>query len=263
MKICGACATENDDTRVFCLNCRDRLPPAIHGSSSGLAVPPVDSAGSSAPKIYRSQPAKTPGRLRQAGTPFSTIVIRLILIVALGSAGFAFYLILKPPAQIPPRMQPMPLGELASWTTFLQTASNSQGGAWQGDEKSINQVLAATVRLQTVENALGIRIQLERCYLEMSDGRIDFTMQVAVQGRSLFLRVSLAPEFTNRKMGVRVIDASLGRLPVPGPLAIYLLPLLKPCFNSLDRILSVFQGAKSIEVKSERMVVRWPENSSR
>jgi len=263
MKICGACTTENDDTRVFCLNCRERLPLPIPGSKPGLSVPPTESAGSTAPKIYRHQSSKIPGKLRQAGTPFSTIVIRLILLAALGAVGFAAYLILQPPAQIPPQIQPMSSGDLAQWATFLQTASKSPGGAWQGDKKSINQVLAATVRLKAVENPLGIRLQFERCYMDISEGRIDFTMQVAVQGRSIFLRVSLSPVYANGEMGVRVVDASLGRLPVPDPLATYLLPLWSPCFVSLENFLSHFQGAKSVEVTSGRIVVRWPENSSR
>jgi hypothetical protein len=62
---------------------------------------------------------------------------------------------------------------------------------------------------------------------------------------------------------VRVVDASLGQLQIPGVVAQFLLPLWNPCFKSLSPTLALFDGAKSAEVSPKRIVVRWPENSSR
>lgn len=263
MKICSACATENDDTRVFCLNCAKRLPASIPDSKPGFAVPSNESTGASAPKIYTHQAPKNSGKLRQAGTSFSKSAFRLLILVGLGAAGFAVYLILQPPSEIPPRVQPMPAGEVAQWASFSQAVSKASGGVWQGDENSINRVLASTVRLQPADNPLGIEVAFERCYIALVDGRLDFTMQVAVQKQSLYFRVSLAPDSVDGKLGFRVVDAALGRLPIPGTLATYLLPLWNPCFDSLENILAVFKGAKSAEIKAQRIVVRWPETSER
>ena len=126
-----------------------------------------------------------------------------------------------------------------------------------------NRFLAASVRLQPIENPYGIKAGFKRCYLDLVDGRVDFTMQVELQGRSVYLRVALAPETVGGKLGVRVVDAALGQLPIPGPLANYLLPLWNPCFDSLENVLAVFKNAKSAEVTSKRVVVRWPDASSR
>ncbi len=263
MKICGACQTENDDTRVFCLNCAKRLPPPVPGSKPGLPAQAMENAGASAPQIVNRQALKAPAKLRQAGTRFSTIVFRFVILLALGAAGFAVYLILQPPEEIPRPVPPASAGESAQLANFLRVASETPGGAWQADEVAINRFLAANVRLSPVENPLGLKVGYERCHIALREGRVDFTLQVAVYDRSLFLRITLAPVQEGSGLGVRVVDAALGRLPVPGPLAQLLLPLWSPCFASLENALAILQKADSAQVSPKRIVVRWPASSSR
>jgi hypothetical protein len=263
MKICGACQTENDDTRVFCLNCAKRLPSSIPGSKPGLPIPAAESAGASAPTIVKRQASQAPGKLRQAGTRFSTLVFRFLILLALGAAGFAVYLILQPPEEIPRPVPPASAEESSRLANFLQVASQTPGGAWQADEVTINRFLAANVRLSPVDNPLGIQVAFERCLISLREGRMDFIMQVRVYDRSLFLRITLEPVKEGSGLGVRVVDAGLGRLPVPGPLARFLLPLWSPCFASLENALAILQKADSAQVSSKRIVVRWPVSNSR
>jgi hypothetical protein len=263
MKICGACQTENDDTRVFCLNCAKRLPPSIPGSKPGLPIPAAESAGASAPRIVKRQALEAPGKLRQAGTRFSTHVFRFLILLALGAAGFAVYLILQPPEEIPRPLPPASAEESARLANFLHVASQTPGGAWQVDEVAINRFLAANVRLSPVDNPLGIQVSFERCHIALREGMVDFTMQVAVYDRSLFLRITLEPIQEGSGLGIRVVGAALGRLPVPGPLARFLLPLWSPCFASLENALKILQKGDSAQVSSKRIVVRWPASSSR
>ena len=263
MKICGACNTENDDTRVFCLNCAKRLPPPVPGSKPGLPVNPSEHAGASAPQIYKHQPSNAPAKLRQAGTRFSTIVFRVLLLLALGAAGFGTYLGLQSPSDIPPTAPSAGSQEIAQMLTFLRAASQSPGGAWQVDEQSLNQFLASAVSLRSAENPLGIKVQFQRCYAALGEGRLDFTMQTAVFDRTLYCRVAFAPESKGGKLGARVVDASIGRLQIPGVIAQFLLPLWQPSLKALAPTLALFDGAKSAEVTPKRMVVRWPEKSSR
>jgi len=263
MKICGACNTENDDTRVFCLNCAQRLPPPVPGSKPGLPVNPSESAGVSAPQIYKHQAAKGPAKLRQAGTRFSTIVFRFFLLLMLGAVCFGTYLTLQPPAEIPPTAPPASSQDIAQMLTFLRTAAQSPGGAWQLDEKSLNQFLASAVSLRSAENPLGLKVQFQRCYASLGEGSLDFTMQTAVFERTLYFRVAFAPDSQGGKLGARVVDASIGQLQIPGVIAQFLLPLWEPCFKALGPTLELFDGAKSAEVTPKRIVVRWPEKSSR
>ena len=263
MKICGACSTENDDTRVFCLNCAQRLPAPVPGSKPGLPVNPADFAGSSAPQIYKHQASKAPAKLKQARTRFSTIVFRLLLLLALGATGYGVYLTLQPPADIPKPSPAARSEDIAQTLTFLRAASQSPGGAWQVDEKSLNQFLAASVSLRSAENPLGINVEFQRCYVSLGEGRLDFTMQTTVFDHGIYFRVALAPDSQGGKLGVRVVDASLGQLQVPGVIARFLLPLWNPCFKPLAPTLALFERAKSAEVSPKRIVVRWPENSSR
>lgn len=263
MKICGACETENDDTRVFCLNCAKRLPPPVPDSKPGLPVNSSELAGASAPQIYKHQATKGPAKLRQAGTPFSTIVFRIFLLLALGALGFGGYLSLQPPADIPKAYAAASSEDIAQTLSFLRSASQSSGGAWQGDEKSINQFLASAVSFRSAENLLGIKVQFQRCYASLGEGRLDFTVQTAVFDRPLYLRIAFAPDSQDGKLKVRVLDASIGQLKIPGVIAQFLLPLWEPYFQSLGPTLALFDGAKSAEVSPKRIVVRWPEKSSR
>ena len=260
MKICGECGTENDDTRVFCLNCAKRLPPSIPGSKPRL---PAESAGINAPKPFTPQPPKTPAKLRQAGARFSTIVFRLFSLLVTTAAGYAIYLILQPPTVIPPPFPPASAEESARFANFLRDASKSSGGAWQVDENAINRFLAANVRLISADNSLGIKVAFDRCYIALDEGRMDFTMQVEVFDRSLFLRITLAPAPEGSGLGIRVVGAALGQLQIPGPLAQFLLPLWSPCFASLENVLAILKKADSAELSPKRLVVRWPASSSR
>jgi len=257
MKTCGACGTENDDTRVFCLNCAQRLPPPTPGSKPGLPVNPVDLAGASAPQIYKQQASKAPAKLRQAGTRLSTIIFRILLLLVLAATGYGAYF------DIPKLSLAASSEDIEQTLTFLRAASQSPGGAWQVDEKFLNQFLVAAVSLRSAENPLGIKVQFQRCYVSLGEGRMDFTMQTVVSDQTLYFRVGLAPDSQGGKLGVRVVDASLGQLQIPGVVAQFLLPLWNPCFKSLAPTLALFDGAKSAEVSPKRIVVRWPENSSR
>ena len=264
MKTCSACSTENDDTRVFCSNCAKRLPSALSASKPSLPASASDSVGTSAPQIFSHQTKKPAAKLRQAGTPFSTLLFRFLLLIALVALGLGIYLAIQPPsASLPNRAPAATSEEIAQSLTFLRTASKSSGGAWQIDENGINRFLAATVQLRTSDNPLGIKIQFQRCYASLHDGRLDFTMQVAVYDRTVDLSIGLAPDSQNGKLSIRVVDAAIGQLRIPGPVAQFLLPLWSPCFDSLRSALELFQGAKSAEVTSKRIVVRWPETSSR
>ena len=264
MKTCSACSTENDDTRVFCSNCAKRLPPAISASKPGLPASASDSVGTSAPQIFSHQTKKPAAKLRQAGASFSTILFRFLFLIALGALGLGIYLAIQPPSSSLPNPTPAASSEeIAQTLTFLRTASKSSGGAWQIDESGINRFLAATVQLRTRDNPLGVKIQFKRCYTALNDGRLDFIMQVSVYDRPMDFRVGLAPDSQNGKLSVRVVNAAIGQLPIPGPVAQFLLPLWSPCFDSFRSALELFQGAKSAEVTSKRIVVRWPETSSR
>jgi len=264
MKTCSACSTENDDTRVFCSNCAKRLPPAISASKPALPANTSESVGTSAPQIFSHQTKKPAAKLRQAGTPFSTILFRFLFLIALGALGLGIYLAIQPPSSPLPNPAPAAFSEeIAQTLTFLRTASKSSDGAWQIDENGINRFLAATVQFRTKDNLLGVKIQFQRCYVTLHDNRSNFTMQVAVYDRTLDLSVGLAPDSQNGKLNIRVVDAAIGQLPIPGPVAQFLLPLWSPCFDSLSSALELFQRAKSAEVTSKRIVVRWPETSSR
>lgn len=260
MKVCGDCGTENDDTRVFCLNCAKRLPASIPGSKPR---PATESVGISAPKPITPQAPKTLLKLPQTRARFSTVLFRLFVLLLLGAAGFVAYLILQPPTEVPRPVPSASAEEVSQFASFLRDASRTSGGTWQGDESAINRFLTANVRPQPMGNSFGIKVAFERCYVELHEGRIDLTMQVTVFDHPLFLRVCLAPVAKGSGLGVRVVNAGLGHLLVPGPVAQFLLPLWNPCFAPIENTLATLKGGDSAKISPQRLVVRWPVSSSR
>ena len=223
----------------------------------------MESAGFTAPKSFSPRSLKTPFQLRQAGSRFSTIGLRLFLLLAIAAVGYAIYLIFQPPPEIPQPFPPASAEESARLANFLRDASKSSGGAWQVEENAINRFLAANLRLSSVDNPIGIKVAFNRCYIALHEGRMDFTMQVAVFDRSLFLRITLAPAPKGSGLGIRVVGAALGQLPIPGSLAQFLLPLWSPCFGTLEDVLAILKKADSAEVSPKRLVVRWSASSLR
>ena len=236
----------------------------ISSSKLGLPDKTSESVGKSAPQNFSHQTKKPAIKLRQAGAPFSTILFRCLLLIVLGALGLGIYLAIQPPDSS--NLKPSKVStseEIDQAISFLRTASKSSGGAWQMDENAINRFVAATVRIRTKDNLLGVKIQFQHCYVALHEGRLDFVMRVVVYDRTVDLRVGLAPDSQNGKLRIRVANAAIGHLPIPGLVAQYLLPLWNPCFESLGSALELFQGAKSAEITSKRLVVRWPETSSR
>jgi hypothetical protein len=263
MKTCEVCGLENDDTRVFCHNCAARLPAPAPGSLPGLPKKPADVVGAAAPPVSSFKPAtrpKPPGKIRQARRGFFETLFGLLPWLFIAGLGVAIYLILQPPDNIPAPAVPN-AEESDRMAVFFQDASRTPGGAWQGEQNAINRFLAANVRLEPVANSLGVKSSFERCYAKLLDGRMDFTLQIAIFDRDLYLTLALAPATENGRLQPRVLGAELGRLPVPSPLASLLLPVWSPCVDSLAAVVDLLQKAESAEVKPGRLVIRWPSGS--
>ena len=263
MKICEACGMENDDTRVFCHNCAARLPAPAAGSLPGLPKKAAPVVGAAAPPISSYQPTarpKPPGKIRQARPGIFSILYSLLPWLLLAGFGAAIYLVFQPPDFIPAPAQP-DLVETGRLELFFQEATKTPGGAWHGEENAINRFLASNVRLEAVSNSLGVKSQFHRCYVRLGQDRMDFTLQIAVFDRDLYLTLLLAPATENGRLHPRVIGAELGRLPVPAPLAAWILPIWSPCLDSLGNVVDILQKAESAEVKPGRIVIRWPGGS--
>jgi len=264
MKTCAACGAENDDTRVFCLNCAARLAAPAPGSLPGLQKPKVASSGAAAPPVssYKLEGRRSaPRKIRQARPGFFQLLWLLLPWLLLAGLGVAFFLVLQPPADIPSAVSSNP-SDANPLVQFLQKASTSPGGAWQAEEGSINRFLATAVRLQPISNPLGLRARFVRCYVRLKPERLAFTLQIAVQDHPLYLTLLLAPSSDAGRLKPRVAGAELGRLPLPSFLASWILPLWKPCFESLGDTLDVLRGAESAELDNGRLVVRWPGESA-
>jgi hypothetical protein len=258
MKICDACGTENDDTRVFCLNCGQRLVAPNSGvMSRGAAT--TSSAGASAPPLpVTPQKKKAPAnKLRQRSSGGRGVFINLVLLLLLAGIGFGIYLILQPPEGIP---APVATDHEATerMLAFFQKAATSPGGVWSVDERSINQFLSANVRMSPVVGAFGLHADFVRCFVTLREGEFDFVMQQKINDYPLYFALRVAPLEGGSSLGVRIAGATLGRLPVPDFLARVLLPLWQPCFDSLGKSIPLLSTGRSVSITPKKVVIRWP-----
>ena len=257
MKTCESCGTENDDTRVFCMNCGTRLPAP--GSLPG--VPKTSAAvGASAPPISTFRPTapiKKPGKIRQAGRGFFGTLVFFLPWFLLAGLGAAIFFAIQTPSDIPADAAPDP-DESQRLVEFLQKASSTPGGAFQADQGAINRLLAAGVRLEPIANPFGVKTAFTRCYTRLSENRMDFTLQIEIHGQPVFLTLGFSPVEKNGRVFPEVAGAQIGRLPLPAPIASLLLPLWSPCFDSLENVIDLLRGAQSAKVEDGRIVFRWP-----
>lgn len=262
MKTCEACGTENDDTRVFCMNCAARLPAPAPGSLPGVPKNPAN-VGVSAPPVSSFRPTiqtKKPGKIRQAGRGFFGTLFAFLPWLLLIGLGATIYLAIQPPANIPPEATP-DSAESNRLVEFLQKASTSSGGAFQAEQGAINRFLAASVRLEPIANPLGMKAGFTRCYAQLAENQLDFTLQIEIQGHPVYLTLGLAPGEKNGRLTSRVVGAEIGRLPLPAPLASLILPVWSPCFDSLENMIDLLRGAQSAKLDDGRIVFRWPGES--
>jgi hypothetical protein len=146
----------------------------------------------------------------------------------------------------------------AALASFFKKASMSPGGAWMGSEESINKFLLENVSLVPVATALGIHTEFKRCFVELGDGRLNFVMEQSLEGHTFYFSLHLEPYSEDGDLKVRVLGASLGRLPVPALVAAHLLVIWQPCFDSLGAIVDALDSASSASVTPKNLVVRWP-----
>ena len=256
MKICAACQTENDDTRVICMECGDRLPTSQPGSTAKV---PKASVGASAPPItaptYKKKPI--PKRAPNAPGRLLRVLFNLIFLAIIAAFIFAAQLAWQAPDGIRPPVETKPPGS-ETLLAFFKKASATPGGAWMASEESINSFLTENVRPAPLNVPFGIQIQYRRCFVELEEGRLDFVMEQSLSDYPLYFSLNLVPYSEGGELKVRFSGASFGRLPIPEQLTPFLLGLWRPCFDSLGEIVDTLDSASSASVTPKSLLVRWP-----
>jgi hypothetical protein len=256
MKICTACNTENNDTRVFCLNCGQRLPQPVAGSNPGFAEKTSRVAGPQI-SVRQSETKSIPRRTPNAGRNLLSLFLNLLFWAVLAGLVFGIYLVSQAPGGIRPAVE-KDAAASAALASFFRKASTTPGGAWMGSEESINRFLLENVKLVPVAGPLGIHTEFKRCFVKLGEGSLDFVMEQSLEGHPLYFSIQLQPYSQDGDLKVRMLGASLGRLPVPAPVVPFVLAIWQPCFDSLGAIVDSLDTASSASVTPKSLVVRWP-----
>ena len=256
MKICSACKTENNDTRVFCLNCRERLPAPALGSAPGL---PESIAQVSAPRFSSEVTKKKqiPRRSPNARRSYIGLLWNLLFWGILAGLVWSIYLVTQPPSSVQPPVERNAVAA-SSLAAFFKKASATPAGAWMGSEDAINGFLLENVRLVPLASRIGLHTEFNRCFVELHEGRLNFVMQQTVQGYPLYFSLLLEPYTEDGDLKVRLAGASFGRLRIPALIAPFVVSLWQPCFDSLGTIVDRLDSASSASVTPKSLVVRWP-----
>ena len=256
MKICTACRTENNDSRVICTECGDRLPASQPGSAAALSMaavavltPPLTAPTYKKKPIPRRAP-NAPGRVLR-------MLFNLIFLAIVAAFVFAAQLAWQAPDGIQPPAETKPPSS-DTLLAFFKKASATPGGAWMASEESINSYLMKNVRPAPLNVPFGIQIKCRRCFVELKEEEMDFVMEQSIGDYPLYFSLNLVPYSEGGQLKVRFSGASLGRLPIPEQLTPFLLGLWRPCFDSLGEIVDTLDSASSASVTPKSLLVRWP-----
>mgnify|MGYP000008467068 FL=1 len=293
MKTCPKCSVENDDKRTVCLECGDNISAVI--PSFGVSKPKLnESAGASAPQITRFK-APAPRKQLKKPSPWKSLfsLRSLIAWAFLAALVYAFYLALTPlkndadlPTQgtardthasyeithIPTQESsistlkpPAPLPQddeiCATQIRSFKAAAASSNGTWSISKNALNQFLATRVRLTPMKNQLGIHTSFEGCFANLHEGYLDFVMKQHVYDRDLIFTLRLQPLPEANGSTIDFTDAWIGSLPIHPMLIPALLPVFRPCYDSMKNALAPLKSASSISISPVSVIVRWPESS--
>jgi hypothetical protein len=186
-----------------------------------------------------------------------SLFLNLLFWAVLAGLVFAIYLVTLTPDSIRPALEKESAAS-AALASFLKKASTTPGGAWMGSEDSLNRFLMENVKLVPIAAPFGIHTEFKRCFVVLGEGSLDFVMEQSFEDHPLFFSVQLEPYSEEGDLKVRVVGATLGRLPIPGLLARYLLPIWRPCFDSIGEFLDTLDSASSASVTPKSLVIRWP-----
>ncbi len=293
MKTCPKCSAENDDKRTVCLDCGVTI--ASVAPSFGVSKPKLnESAGASAPQITRF---KTPDPRKQLKKPSPWKRLfglrSLILWAFLACLIYAIYLVLTPlnnnadlrtqgtsrethaiyeishipnqESSISKLKPPAPLPQddeiCKRQIQSLKAAAASSNGTWSISKNALNQFLATRVRLTPMKNQLGIHTSFEGCFANLHEGELDFVMKQHVYDRDLIFTLRLQPQPKANGSTIDFTGAWIGSLPIHPILIPSLLPVFRPCYESIKNALAPLKSASSITISPVSIIVRWPEST--
>ena len=293
MRICPNCSAENDDKRTVCLDCGNSISAVV--PTFGVSKPKLnEGAGASAPQITRFK-APSPRKPLKKPSPWKSLfgIKSLILWTVLVALIYAFYLALTPPDDngeaLPNRRatathspneithaspQDTPASELrptppvpqdeeicATLIRSLKASAASSNGTWSISKTGLNQFLATRVRLTPVANQLGIHTSFEGCFVNLYEGYLDFVMKQQVYDRDLIFRLRLQPPAKGNGSNIHFAGAWIGSLPIHPAIIPAILPVFRPCYDSIKNALAPLNSASSISISPVNVIVRWPESS--
>lgn len=277
MKTCPKCSVENDDKRTVCLECGDNISAVT--PTFGVSRPKLnESAGASAPQITRFK-APAPRKQLKKPSPWKSLfsLRSLIAWAFLAALVYAFYLALTPlnndadrPTQGTAKdthasyeIAPLPHDDeiCATQIRSFKAAAASSNGTWSISKNALNQFLATRVRLTPMMNQLGIHTSFEGCFANLHEGYLDFVMKQRVYDRDLIFTLRLQPKPKGNGSTIDFTGAWIGSLPIHPMLIPALLPVFRPCYDSMKNALAPLKSASSISISPVSVIVRWPESS--
>ena len=293
MRICPKCSAENDDKRTVCLDCGESISDVV--PTFGVSKPKLsEGAGVSAPQITHFKAPPPRKQLKKPSLWKGLLGIRSLFSWALLTAFiYAFYLALTPPnnnedslpngkaigthptydiSHIPPQevlpreLPPppsLPKDEEICTTRIrsLKAAAASSNGTWSISKTALNQFLATRVRLTPVANKLEIHTSFEGCFVNLHEGYLDFVMKQRVFDRDLFFTLRLQPAPKDNGSNIDFTGAWIGSLPIHPKIIPAILPIFRPCYDSIKIALAPLNSASSISISPVNVIVRWPESS--
>lgn len=290
MKSCASCTTENDDTRVFCLNCGVRLPESTQPSPSFLRTTSVGAAAPPLPVMKKTDRLRRHGKVHPLPGAFR-FLMRMLPLGLMAACGLIVYLALQgngggsipaasdsknasdhTPVRLAERApsetgmstsgQPVPVPEpdpqsIRRSLAALQVAARSQNGAWSADGLTLTEILGHHLNESMLSGPGGLHVQIDSVTVALEEGRAAILLNTRWESLRLLCVFVVSPESHSGGLGARVVSGRIGRLPLPGPFASLLAGVFKPSLAKLGPFLSLAESAEQASISPKKLVIRW------
>jgi len=269
MSACPHCASENDETRVFCSNCGTRLPvpdPAGAAGSGAQAGPGsvVMKAGAGTapplPGVARKGPLK-PARSShgQERGWFGFLASAFLSTAAVAAVLACLIQMAREPDRIPQVIGIDTAAANETFATLRELTSSAKPSSWTVNSKAVNQFLETTIQMKPSGSAQSLlNAEFQRAFIRLNSGNFDLGIDQKFLGQHLYLILNILPESTESGLGATLTGGSIGRLPVHPSLFPVFLWFFEPTITGLSQPLELLKKVKSVTVTPEDATLKWP-----
>lgn len=252
---CRTCGCENDSTRIFCRNCGSRLKEDVADGTPPRPQPKPATAAGRGQAAQLATKANTRRNRRTLRGVAGVLVFEFLSLAILGALIASLVQMARSPDGLLPEL-PVQDARADSLLDQVEQASQRRyGSTLTITTEAANNFLASRIGEQSAGNAFGAR--LTGSYVVPGEQTFRFGVVQSVGPLDIHLELHAAPIREGNGISAQLTGASIGRLPIPGPLAPLFAKSFQPVLSRLSGPTGLVQSAQAIAISPDQTILQW------